>query len=343
LPTLGRWGIATLGALAALPAPELSARLGQPGVMLQRLARGLDLQPLVPMVEEARFEASFELEWPVEDLQPLSFVLARLLEPLGVALERADRGAAAIVTELTLVRPPATLVAGDGAPGDTRHVRRLELPVPVRDVRVLRTLVLLDLESHPPPSAIEGLTVRLEPTPGRIVQFSLLERAGPQPETVATLVARLSALMGETRVGSPALVDSHEPGAFELTRCQSEASGQRSDLQASTSDLQTLTSVLRRFRSPVPARVVVERGRPVRVTTDRPGIKGGLVEQCAGPWRSSGGWWTTEGRQPAAPAGAGPGGRWNRDEYDVALGDGGAYRIYRDRHEEGWFIEGMLD
>jgi hypothetical protein len=34
---------------------------------------------------------------------------------------------------------------------------------------------------------------------------------------------------------------------------------------------------------------------------------------------------------------------WDRDEFDVALSDGGAYRICRDRHEDRWFIEGILD
>jgi len=144
----------------------------------------------------------------IDDLQPLSFVLARLLEPLSSALERADRGAAAILTELTLVRSPADTPRA--------HVRRLELPAPIRDARVLRTLILLDLESHPPPAGIDRVAVRIEPTPGRIVQFSLLERAGPQPETIATLIARLSALMGEGRVGSPVLLDSHAPDACAL-------------------------------------------------------------------------------------------------------------------------------
>jgi protein ImuB len=336
LPTLRRWGVATLGALAALPAAALAARLGQPGVALQRLARGLDLQPLVPLVEAPRFEASLDLEWPIEDLQPLSFVLTRLLEPLCAALDRADRGAAAIVTELTLVRlgtdPAAT------------HARRLELPAPMRDARVLRTLVLLDLESHPPPAAIDRLAIRIEPTPGRIVQFSLLEPAGPRPETTATLVARLTALMGEARVGSPALVDSHAPGAFALGAFGDLAISRSGDLQIAKSPTRNFATfsvaVLRRFRFPVPARVAIERGRPARVTTDRIGIKGGVVEECAGPWRSSGGWWNA--RDPREAPGRSHD-TWNRDEYDVALGDGAAYRIYRDRDEDTWFVEGILD
>ena len=86
----------------------------------------------------------------------------------------------------------------------------------MRDVRVLRTLVLLDLESHPPEAGVDRVTITLAPTPERIVQHSLLVRARPSPEQVATLTARLTAVLGEARVGAPALVDSYAPGAFTL-------------------------------------------------------------------------------------------------------------------------------
>jgi protein ImuB len=82
----------------------------------------------------------------------------------------------------------------------------------------------------------------------------------------------------------------------------------------------------------VPARVAVADGRPVRVTTDRRGFAGGAVLQAAGPWRTSGNWWST-GHQPC----------WNRDEWDVALGDGAIYRIFRDRETDGWFIDAIVD
>jgi protein ImuB len=340
--------------LVALPTAALSARLGQTGVILQRLARGLDLQPLVPIVEASRFEASLDLEWPIEDVQPLSFVLARLLEPLAAALERADRGAAAIVTELTLVRLPASVTAPsaaetsvDAQKSDTARacVRRLELPAPMRDPRVLRTLILLDLESHPPAAGIDRIAIRIEPTPARIVQYSLLERAGPQPETIATLVSRLTALMGEGRVGSPVLLDSHAPDAFALvpfrsTLRQNQSPAPRSAQREGGAE-PTGGTCLRRFRLPVAARVVMMGGRLVRVTTDRVGLKGGDVRQCAGPWRSSGHWWARACRASESPTPVES--AWDRDEYDVALDDGAAYRVYRDRHEDRWFVEGILD
>jgi protein ImuB len=114
-----------------------------------------------------------------------------------------------------------------------------------------------------------------------------------------------------------------------------------------------VVAALRRCRQPVPARVAVDAGRPVRVTTDRMGFAGGAVLACAGPWRTSGDWWTGEagGAATAGRAGhAGEAGRtgqargaWDRDEWDVALHDGGVYRIFRDRARDAWFVDAIVD
>jgi protein ImuB len=312
---LERWGVATLGALVALPAGELSTRLGQGGVTLQKEASGIDLRPLVPDPDIPRFLERVELEWPIDGLEPLSFVLARMLDPLSAALERADRGAAAIRLDLRLV-------------DRTVHARMLQLPAAMRDSKVLRTLLVLDLESHPPAAAIDIVTVEIDPAPARVLQYSLLERARPSPEALATLTARLAALVGESRSGQPVLIDSHHPEAFEMRRFAPSdvevrgASGRRVDGHS---------ALLRRFRPPIAIRVTVERGRPRRVAIDRRGMPGGHVEQSAGPWRSSGAWW----------GGTAP--EWNRDEWDVAFSDGSVCRVFRERDTGRWFLEGVVD
>src|SRR5688572_6991298 len=104
IATFRRWGLRTLGELAALPSDDLAARLGQDGVRWQRLARGEDIAPLVPAVPEERFEQSLDLEWPIEELEPLAFVLGRLLDPLEAHLERRGRGAAVLHVRLFLVK-----------------------------------------------------------------------------------------------------------------------------------------------------------------------------------------------------------------------------------------------
>jgi protein ImuB len=316
--TLQRWGLNTLGELAALPAAELSARLGQRGLALQQLARGIDPRPLVPDSGVVRFIQSMELEWPIESLEPLSFVFSRLLEPLSAALERADRGAAAVRLDLRLT-------------DRTTHLRVLQLPAAMRDARVLRTLLLLDLESHPPAAAVDIVTIEADPAPARIIQYSLLERALPSTETLATLNARLAALIGADRCGAPELLDTHRPDAFEMrTFAAPGVTPSPSIAAAPCSGMPVVGSpVMRRFRPPVAIRVTVEHGRPVRIAIDRQGMPGGRITQAAGPWRSSGAWW-----QRAT---------WDRDEWDVTCSDGTACRIFRERHGGMWFLEGVFD
>jgi protein ImuB len=382
LAVIARWGLRTLGELAALPPADLSERLGQDGIRWQRLARGDDTGPLVPAPEEEPFEASLELEWPITDLEPLSFVLARLLEPLCRRLESRDRGAAVLHLRLRLVTRDL-------------HLRSLQLPSPMRDPKVLRTLLLLDLESHSAPAGIDAVALSIDPTPGRIVQESLLARALPAPELVSTLVARLQALMGEGKCGSPATIDSYRPGAFAMRPFvvhQDEGRSQKTEDRKQKTEARSqkpeevarsqysvasranpesripnpgelapgaqpalseprqrrvegpLVPSLRRFRLPIPARVLIDGNRPVSVRTDRPALAGGRVQAAAGPWRTSGEWWKT----PAAPAGAQPSSPprragWNRDEWDVALSDGGLYRIFEDRDTGRWFVGAVVD
>ena len=329
LRTSKKWGLRTLGELAALPAADLVSRLGRPARAWQAIARGEDIRPLVPMIEEERFEASLDLEWPIADLEPLSFVLTRLLEPLSTRLERRDRGAAVLHVLLRLVTRETT-------------ARRLELPTPMRDVRALRMLALLDLESHPAEAAIDRVTIVIDPTPGRVVQHTLYARAQPTPEQLSTLLARLGALMGQDRFGAPATVDSDRPGAFTMTAFATDHEGRnRGAGQPSAISHQPLTSALRRCRQLVPARVAVVEGRPVRVTTDRRGFTGGAVTHCAGPWRTSGEWWA--GRAGGAGGAGRAGGAWDRDEWDVSLSDGAVYRVCRDRDADRWFIDAIVD
>jgi hypothetical protein len=373
LDVLHRWGLKTLGEFAALPADALFERLGREGLELQEVARGRDARPLVPTIAGEPFEASLALEWPIEELEPLSFVLTRLFEPLCARLERCDRGAAVLHVRLQLVSREC-------------HTRRLELPAPMRDPKVLRTLVLLDLESHPPSAGIDRVTLTIDPTPGRIIQHSLLTRPLPSAEQLSTLTARLTAVMGENRVGAPVLVDTHRPEAFAMRRFHVNDVHPRRDardthahhgagavaptldelrriylLAGKLADPTTRADVgadapgfvLRRFRRPIPARVRVEHDRPVHVAPQ--GLPGGAVIQAAGPWRTSGEWWKGRPRlHPSNAPGASPDlshparprratKPWNRDEWDVALTDGTLYRIHLDHGQNRWFVEASLD
>lgn len=320
ITTLVRWGLRTLGQVAALPRADVRTRLGDEGVRLHQAACGEDADPLVPAGDTAPFFERVVLEWPIEGLEPLTFVLARICDALSVSLERADRGAVTVTTTLRLVSR------------DT-HQRTLNLPAPMRESKTLRTLIVLDLESHPPGAGIDVVTVAVGVVPGRIVQGSLLDRALPAPEHLATLTARLRALMGESRVGAPAVLDSHDArGAgmqpFAVTeppRRSSASSLHPSEPAAGP------RAVVRRFRLPIAARVEVERGGPVRVVASSSAIPPSDIVNRAGPWHSSGRWWALDRTN------------WDRDEWDIELAGGGCYRLARDRKTGNWEIEGEID
>ncbi|MBM64300.1 MAG: hypothetical protein CL484_15230 [Acidobacteria bacterium] len=364
LSKLRRWGLRNLGDLARLPSDELFERLGAAGMILQRFARGEDGSPLVPMSVEERFESSLALDHPIEGVEPLSFVLKRLFEQLSVRLERAGTGAAVIHVHLKL---------------GTRELctRTLQLPTPLRDPRALRTLVLLDLESHLPAVGIDQITVVIDQVPARSQQFSLFERIKPSPATLSILGARLTALVG-SRCGSPVVSDSHNAAGFEMcafaprgVTLGSTVDSQKKTLKSrrrktgnrmadrvrwtpldgnwrqvvGSTKPQTLMPMLRRFRTPKPARVRVQAGRPIRVLSSQ--VAEGEVVQWAGPWRTSGHWWDKASMGDTAAA-SGPVSSsdcvsWDHDEWDVALADGGVYRIFHDRQIDRWFVEGMVD
>jgi len=306
LEVLARWGLRTIGDVQRLPASGLAERFGPEGPRLLRLARGEDAGVFVPAPLPASFETTLELDWPVDGLEPLAFLLARVLEPLFVALGARGRKAASLVLELGLV---------DG----TTHRRILRPAAPSGEPRTWRTLALLDLEAHPPGDAIARIAARAEPTPARTVQFSLLDPALPSPERLAETMARLHEWTAEGRGGCAQLLDTHRPDAFAVSTF---APGPPAPAPEAPPPPRV---ALRAFRPPRLAHVVVRAGRPAFVSA--PGVRG-TVTGAAGPWRASGDWWDVA---------------WSREEWDVALSGGGVYRIYVDRLREAWYVEGEID
>ena len=196
-------GIRTLGQYAALPAAELSSRLGPLGPRWQRAACGQDMSPLVPLAADEPFEAS--LAW-----NGRSRAWSRCRSCWAGCSSRWPRGSNAPIAAPPCSTPNCT------SPRAKQHVRTLQLPAPMREAKTLRTLILLDLESHPPNAAIDRVVVRVQPDPGADRPV-VAARTGPAVAGAGVDAAgRLSALMGESHVGSPQLVDSWRPGAFAM-------------------------------------------------------------------------------------------------------------------------------
>ena len=324
LATFERWAIRTLGDVAGLPRAELRARFGDVGARLHEASLGEDRLPLTPGIEPRRFVERLALDWPVEGLEPLSFVVARLCDALSKQLEDADRGAVLVTTRLALV-------------SKTGVERTLQLPAPMRDARVLRTLIQLDLEAHPlqgvtdeatglATSGVEAVEIEVEVSPGRIAQGALFIRTIPTPEALSTLVARLGALMGSDRIGSPALTDSHDERSH-FTQIAVNVLQERTNLQRQSTNAQreranaqresTNLLALRRIRSPPAIRMESVNGRP-------------KAPAVAGPWRSSGGWW----RDSAG---------WDRDTWDLQMASGELQRVSFNRRSKNWELEGTYD
>lgn len=308
LETLERWGIRTCGQLALLPVAGIAGRLGPEGLRLQKLARGAIERPLVPAEAPLRFEEEMELEYPVELLEPLSFILARLLGEICAHLEA--RGLATNELRLRL-----------DLEGGGEHARSLRLPVPMCDSRAFLKLLQLDLGSHPPEAAVARVEIAAEPVEPRVAQNGLFVPVTPEPEKLELTLARVANLVGEGNVGSPELLDSHRPGAFRMRKFGVPTAAPPVAGRSAAVHL-----ALRIFRPPRPARVQAASGRPEHVSAQ--GIRGKVLS-AAGPWRTSGDWWT---RDP-----------WARDEWDVALNDGALYRIYCEHAGGRWFVEGSYD
>jgi len=309
--SLDRWGIHTIGELAALPPAGLVARLGLEAVRLAARARGADDGPFVPYVEPVPCVEALALDWEVGALDALVFVLRHLLDRLAARLALRDLGATAL-----------TLTAGlaDG----TVHRHRLAVMAPLREPRTWLQLARADLDGLTLPAPIVSLAVSAEPAPLRPVQPDLFAAKRPSPHELAQTLGQLSALVGADRVGAPVLGDTHRPTAIGVAPFAWAIARQAAVAALTFSEAGRLAC--RRFSPPLRAAVTLRDGTPASI--DVPGVAGPVVA-CAGPWRTAGEWWADTA--------------WSGEEWDVALPDGAVYRLALDRASGTWTMDAVYD
>ena len=332
--TLKLWGVRTFKEFAELPIAGISERLGQDGVHLQQLAAGktdrhLKLKPAAPV-----FESSIEIEYPIAQLEPLSFIFARLLNQICASLQTYALATNELRVQLKLENKSA-------------HELKLTLPYPMRDQKVFLKLLLLDAEAHPPTAAVVAVSIDCEPVKPRVLQTGLFIPLAPEPARLELTLARLAKLVGLENVGSPELLDTHRPDAFCVKRfvvkerkrkrqtvnseqgtvnskqqtANSDAKFQIPDSRFQNSNRNPQSAIrnpqfeipspkfalgFRRFRPPLRAMIEAGRGYPTEISAwgkDRSVY--GKVVGLAGPWRTSGEWWRSD--------------TWARDEWDVAV------------------------
>jgi protein ImuB len=326
LETLRLWGIHTFREFAELPVVGVSERLGQEGVKLQQLAAGRTERHLKLIQPAPVFENSLELEYPIAELEPLSFILARLLNQLCASLNTYSLA----TNELRL-----SLKLENG----TTHERKLNLPYPMRDHKVFLKLLLLDTEMHPPPAAVHAVAIAFEPVKPRVLQNGLFNPLAPEPEKLELTLMRLAKLLGADHVGSPEVLDTHRPDAFRVKRFVLK--GKLEQRQRKNKSIGNRQSAIgnrqclgfRVFRPPLRAIVQADRGYPTQISawSANRSVHGSVV-RLAGPWRTTGDWWRLDA--------------WARDEWDVAVQSNSEkilYRIYRELRSGAWFVEGLYD
>src|SRR5271156_572600 len=223
LETLERWGIRTCRDLAALPLLELSERLGQEGVRLHELARGASVRSLVLAEPSLSFREELELDTAEEELEPVSFLLGRLLDQLCARLQARAQAATAIHLRFDLgdlFEKDAEIIKRNSPPDDNQKIYRkvLTLPVAMRDSKMLLKLLRLQLQSDPPPGSIVKITLVADPSRRRAAQSGLFVPSSPDPGKLELTVARLAKLVGSANIGSPQIVDTHRPGEFRMSR-----------------------------------------------------------------------------------------------------------------------------
>lgn len=335
LETLKRWGLRTYGEFAALPEISIVERFGQEGRRWQQIAQGKDLKPLIALDFPGQFEECMELESPVELLEPLLFIVNRLLDQLCTRLRMHILAISEVRVTLTLERNDSRSNSQSKDP--LLHIRTIRLPVPAKEGKFLLKLLQLDLEAHPPASPVTAISIVAIPAKTRSRQLGLFLPLSPDPERLEITLARIQSTVGEGRAGSPELLDTHRPNAFQQNRFAQPDAVWKNDCEETNAK-----AALRIYRPPLAANVELREGKPAYLTCE--GARRQILA-LAGPWRTKGDWWSESG--------------WARDEWDVEMRvlrpkrhagsveasaeETALYRIYKDQFAKRWFVEGIYD
>ncbi len=265
---------------------------------------------------DARFTGTPRL---LEPLEPLSFVL---------------RGMLSRVTERLVLRGLASgpIDLAFELCGGARDHRRIGVAAPTRDHRVLLRLVVQALESQPPEAPIEAIALSTVGRVPRSDQLDLFRNPGPDPAEIDRTLAELEALCGPGQVGAPAVVDDNHPCAFELKPFSPDTGATRVESDTLVADRPENPGAYGRFavralRPPVRAEVQLRGGQPGRI---RSAVACGEVLGVAGPWRTTGRWWSEEGR-------------FALDHFDIQVSDGTILRLCFDWIARSWQIDAIYD
>jgi protein ImuB len=304
---LATWGVRTLGELTALSKGDVTLRLGPAGLALWERAAGEVSRPLRSITTPPTFSAELALEQEIETLEPLLFVLQRFIDRLSLDLANAGFVAGEMILRLMLA-------------DETEYTRSFRLPDPTARPEILFRVLHTHLETLHTEAMVRGVGLTCRPVRPLAQQSGLFDSALRDPHGFSETLARVAAVVGPDRLGTPVLENTHRPDAVSLVAPASVVPPMAKEAVHPACGLP-----LRRYRAPLAATVELAGAAPAFVWTV---TIVGAVSAVKGPWSGSGDWWD------ASRA-------WRREEWDVELEGGGVYRLLHS--PEGWFVEGEYD
>jgi protein ImuB len=304
LAILHKWGIHTIGQLAALDKQQLGARLGPEVIRMWERANGQSSRVIKLIRPPESFQESFEFENEIETAEPLLFMLRRFLEQLAIRLS----GIYLVAKELTL-----RITFTD------KHIyeRIFKIPQPTNNVDLLFRMLHTHLENFKSEYPIVAVALSAQPIKPAREQFGLFETTLRNPHQLSETLARLTALLGDDRVGTPVLEETHRPDAFRI-----EPFAWHGLPAHPIGRMPMPPAVLRRFRPPAATSMFVSEQRHLQ--SER--IRGQVVDQ-RGPYLFSGNWWDEKS--------------WVRSEWDLQLETGEL--VLAHESQRTWKLDGIYD
>ncbi len=308
--TFTLWGIRTLGELAVLPEVELVTRLGHDARVWRELARGEAGHTFQPIEAKFLLREYVEFETHVEQMDSLLFIGASMIDSLVARAAGRALSLAWFTVHMSLE-------------GGLEYERVIRPAIPSTDRKFLLKLLQLEIAAHPPQAAVASLTLTAAAGQSSKVQIGLFAPQTPEPSRLDVTLARLKALVGDDRVGSPLLEDTHRAGSFRMN-------GFAVDSKPSSTVPTPSRMALRRMRPPVPLRVVLHAMKPAAF---RDGANRYEVTAAYGPWKTSGCWWSSDG--------------WDAEEWDVMAtnsnGEAMSCLLVLDRVRNRWQLDALYD
>jgi protein ImuB len=304
LTILHKWGIHTVGQLAALDKQQLGVRLGPEVIQLWERANGQSNRVLKLIRPPESFEESFEFENEIETVEPLLFMLHRFLDQLGIRLSGIYLVAKVLTLRITFTDKQI-------------YERIFKIPQPTNNVDLLFRMLHTHLENFKSEYPIVAAALSAQPIKPAREQFGLFETTLRNPHQLSETLARLTAFLGADRVGTPVLKETHRPDAFQI-----EPFAWHGLPAHPIGRMPMSRPALRRFRPPAAMSMFVSEQRHLQ--SER--IRGQVVDQ-RGPYLISGNWWDQKS--------------WTRAEWDLQLEAGEL--ILAHESQGTWKLDGVYD